>query len=148
MANGVFNIAKGKVAYYGSLPGGSDAIIAVPLEATALVVDATMKDYDTLAAILAGASNEQTDLGRTTLASVTVTVDDSGDKVDIDCADFSYASATGNAVGKIVVCYSGDTGTDTDTDIIPMSYHDFAVTPDGTTINVTVAAGGFISAGE
>lgn len=148
MANGIFNIAKGKIAYYGSLPATNDALIAVPLEATGLVADSVMKDYDDLAAIIAGASNEQTTMGRKTLSNVTVTVDDSGDKVDIDCDDFSWASATGNPVGKIVVCYDGDTTTGTDSNIVPISYHDFAVTPDGTTINVTVASGGFASAGE
>ena len=76
MADIVFNCAKGREAYYGSLPGTSDAIIAVPLEASGLVGDSTMVDYDTLAAVLAGASNEQTTMGRETLTGVTVIVPD------------------------------------------------------------------------
>lgn len=148
MGNGVFNIAKGKIAYYGSLPATNDALIAVPLEASGLVADSVMKDYDDLGSITAGASNEQTTMGRKTLSNVTVTVDDSGDKVDIDCDDFSWTAAAGNPVGKIVICYDGDTTTGTDSNIIPISYHDFTVTPDGNDINVTVASGGFASAGE
>lgn len=148
MANGVFNIAKGKIAYYGGLPASSDALIAIPF--SVIESDATIKDYDTLAAILGGSNTEQTTMGRTTLSSVTVTVDDSGDKVDIDCADFSYtgANAAGSATVKMIICYDPDTGTGTDSTLVPISYHDFAVTPDSNDINVTVASGGFASAGE
>ena len=67
MADIVFNIAKGKVGYYASLPAASDALIVVPIEATGIVADATMADYDTLSDLLAGASNEQTTMGRKTV---------------------------------------------------------------------------------
>jgi len=139
----VFNVAKGRTAYYASLPAANDALIVVPLEATGLEGDATLKDYDNLGALLAGASNEQTTMGRKTLSTVTVTVDDANDWVDIDAADPVWSAATGNAVGAIVVCYDPDTTAGDDTTLIPLSKHDFAVTPNGGDITAVLASGGF-----
>lgn len=141
MADIVMNIAKGKVAHLASLPATNDALVAVPLEAAGLVADATMADYDTLAEILAGASNEQTTIGRKTLASVTVTVDDVADDVEVDSADFAWTAATGNAVGCIVICYDPDTTGGSDADLIPLTKHDVAFTPDGTDVQVPIASG-------
>lgn len=128
MADKVFNIAKGQLGYYASLPGTSDALIAVPLEAAGLVDDATMEDYATLADLLAGASNEQTTIGRKTLTSVSVTVDVANDCVTIDCDDFSWLSPSGNALGAVVICYDPNTGTSTDATRIPLTKHDLVVT--------------------
>ena len=138
MANIVFNQALGRVAYYGSLPATNDALIAVPIEATGIVSDATMRDYDDLSTLLAGASNEQTTMGRKTLASVTVTVDDTNDRVAVDCADITWTAATGNAISALVICYDPDTTTGTDTDLIPLVKCDFAITPDGSDVTATV----------
>lgn len=143
----IFNIAKGRIAYFGGLTGGAnDALIIVPLESAGLVADATMIDYDTLADILAGASNEQTTMGRKTGASVTVTVDDTNDRVDIDMSDITWTAATGNAVGALVVCYDPDTTGGTDADLVPISKHDFVVTPNGGDITGQVATAGFARA--
>lgn len=147
MADVIFNIAKGREAFYGDLSGTNDALIAVPLEATGLVADATMIDYDTLAAVLAGASNEQTaNMTRKTLASVTVTVDDTNDRVYIDAADVVWTAATGNATGALLICYDPDTTGGTDSDIIPISKHDFAVTPAGGDVTAQFNAAGIFRA--
>lgn len=139
MANIVFNQALGRLAYYASLPATNDALIMVPLEATGLVDDATMRDYDTLDAILAGASNEQTTMGRKTLASVTATVDDTNDRVNLDAADVTWTAATGNAIGAVVICYDPDTTTGTDADLIPLTKHDVTMTPDGSDFTLTIS---------
>lgn len=147
MADGVFNIAKGRAAAYGDNVGtGNAALILVPLEATGLVADTVMEDYDTLAAVLAGASVEQTTLGRKTITACTVTTDDTGDQVTVDFADQTYTAGTGNACGKMLVCYDSDTTTGTDANIIPLTFHDWTVTPDGNDIVVQVATGGFYAA--
>jgi hypothetical protein len=143
MANVIFNVAKGRIAALAALPQTNDALIIVPLESAGLVSDATMIDYDTLAAVLAGPSNEQTTMGRLTASGVTVTVDDTNDRVDIDMTDPVWVAATGNAVGALVVCYDPDTTGGTDTDLIPLSKHDFVVTPNGGNITGQVAATGF-----
>lgn len=139
MADLVFNVAKGKVAYYASLPATNDALIAVPIETAGIVSDATMRDYTDLATLLAGASNEQTTMGRKTLGTVTVTVDQTNDRVDADSADITWSAATGNAISAIVICYDPDTTTGTDADLIPLTRHDFTATPDGTDLTATVA---------
>lgn len=146
MADGVFNIAKGKVKYYTELSAASDALIIVPIESAGLEVDDTLNNYDDLAALLAATNNEQTTMGRRTVTTVTNTVDDTGNTFDADFADPVWAAATGNAVGKLVVCYDPDTTVGTDADLVPLTYHDFVVTPDGTDITGTVAASGFYRA--
>lgn len=140
MANLVFNVALGRLAHYASLPAANDALIMVPLEAAGLVSDATMRDYDTLADLLAGATNEQTsNMTRKTLTSVTVTVNDTDNRVDIDCADVTWTGATGNAIGAVVICYDPDTTTGTDADLIPLTKHDVAMTPDGSDLTLTIS---------
>lgn len=142
----VFNIAKGKVKYYCELPASADALIVVPLEAAGLEADATLKDYDDLATLLAGSSNEQTTMGRKTLSSATITVDDTNDRVDIDIADLTWTGATGNAIAKLLVCYDNDTGAGTDANIVPLTAHSFDITPDGSDVTAQIAASGFFRA--
>lgn len=146
MADLVLNIALGKVAYLAGLPATNDALIVVPLEATGLVADSVMKDYDDLSTLLAGATNEQTTLGRKTITAVTVTVDDTNDRVDADFADVTWTAATGNAIGALLVCYDGDTTAGTDTNIVPLTKHDFTVTPDGSDLVAQIATAGFYRA--
>jgi hypothetical protein len=139
MANFVFNQAKGRFAYYSTLPAVNDALIVVVLEAAGLEADATLKDHDNLALLLAGTSNEQTTMGRKTAVNVTVTVDDVLNLVDVDQDDVTWTAATGNPTGALLVCYDPDTTGGTDADIIPLTKHDFTVTPDGS--DVTAAFG-------
>ena len=147
MADIVFNIAKGRVAYYAGLPAASDALIVVPIETTGIVADATMIDYDDLSTLLAGASNEQSTMGRKTITSgVTVTTDDTNDRVDVDMADIVWTAATGNAISALLVCYDGDTGAGTDANIIPLVKLDCVMTPDGSDFTAVIAAAGFYRA--
>lgn len=139
MANIVFNIALGKVAYYAGLPLTNDALIAVPIETSGIVADSAMRDYHDLSTLLAGASNEQTTMGRKTLSGVTVTFDDTNDRVAVDCSDITWTAASGNAISAIVICYDPDTTTGTDSDLIPLTKHDFAITPDGSDVTATIA---------
>jgi hypothetical protein len=146
VADIAFNIAKGKAAYLAGLPAANDALKAIPIETSGIVSDATMRDYDDLATLLAGASNEQTTMGRKTCASVTVTVDDTNDWVLIDCADITWTAATGNAISAIVIVYDPDTTSPTDANMIPLAKLDCVVTPAGGDITYQVASGGFYKA--
>jgi hypothetical protein len=146
VADFVFNIAKGKVKYYAELPAANDALVIVPIEATGIEADATLKDYDDLATLLAGASNEQTTVGRKTLTAATITVDDTNDRVDIDIADQTWTAATGNVIGALLVCYDPDTTGGTDSTLVPLTKHDFAVTPDGSDLTAQIASAGFYRA--
>ncbi|MFJ8146042.1 hypothetical protein ACIQ6R_13310 [Streptomyces sp. NPDC096048] len=144
MADLVTNIGKGRHVYYAGVAeaGTGGAVLrAVVLEATGLEGDDALQDYDTLAALLAGASNEQVTMGRKALTAVAVTVDDVGNKASWTAGDLVWADATGNPTGKIVICFDPD-GTNADAGMIPLTVHDFAVTPDGTSITASVGAGG------
>ena len=139
MANIVFSVALGRLAYYASLPAANDALILVPLEASGLETDAVLRDKDTLTDVVAGTTNEQTTIGRKTLASVTVTVDDTNDRVALDAADVTWTSPTGNAIGAVVICYDPDTTGGTDADLIPLTKHDLTWTPDGNSFTLAIA---------
>jgi hypothetical protein len=147
MADGVFNIAKGKIAYYAGLPATNDALILVLLKSAGLEADDTLNNYDDLAALLAAANDEMTFTGyaRRTLGSVTVTVDDTNNRVDIDAADpasFTNTGGAAEACGKAVIVYDPDTTTGTDSTLVPLFYYDCAVSFDvgvATTISFNAA---------
>jgi hypothetical protein len=141
------NIAKGKFARYAALPETNDALIWVILKASGLESDATLRDYDDLAAILAAANDEETATGyaRVTATGVTVTVDDPNDRVDVDCADPSWTTTGALASGKIVCCYDNDTTAGTDSSLVPLFMDDFVVALTGT-VTYQVAASGFARA--
>lgn len=151
MADGVFNIAKGKFAYYATLPAANDALIVVLLKAAGLEADDVLNNYDDLAALLAATNDEAdfTNYSRKTLASVAVNIDDTNNRTDTDAADVVYLAAggaTNNSVGKAIICYDPDTTGGTDSSIIPLTYHDCVFTTDGTDQTVALAAAGFARA--
>lgn len=140
MANFTFNIAKGRVGHYATLPAAADALILVPLETTGLETDAVLIDKADLAAVLAGTTNEQTTAGRKTLASVTSAADNTNDRWNADAADVVYTGVVAsNAISSWVICYDPDTGVGTDADLIPLTKHDLPWTPDGNDFTIAIA---------
>lgn len=149
MAAVIFNIAKGKFARYAMLPETADALVVLVLVTAGLQSDATLIDYDTVSDILAAANDEATFTGyaRVTASGVTVTVDDTNNWVDVDCADPQWSPTTAQAIGKIIVAYDNDTGAGTDANLIPLFADDFALTtPTSGTVTYQVASGGFARA--
>lgn len=141
MADGMFNIGRGRLQKH--MEDGDDLILVLLKVAEA---DDTLNNYDTLAALLAGSNTEAdfTNYARKTVlnASVTVTVDDSGNVVDVDIPDQTWTSAGGasnNTLVKAVICIDGAS----DAARIPITHHDFAVTTDGSDLTAQVASGGF-----
>lgn len=155
MADFVFNIAKGRVAELYNRVDTNDpadsALIIVIIDANG-DTDATMKDRDTLAALLGGTANEVTNGGyaRKTLTDSDLTAfapDDANDRVDLDIADQTWTGvAAGDSWTDLLVCYDNDTTGGDDTNIIPLTSHDFAVTPDGSDITAQVNSAGFFRA--
>lgn len=155
MADLVFNIAKGRVAEFVNRVDQNDpansALIIVLIDANG-VSDATFRDYDTLAALLAGSANEITNSGyaRKTLTDsdiATISPDDTNDRMDVDIPDQTWTSvAAGDTITDLLVCYDSDTTGGTDSNIIPLTLHDFAVTADGTDITAQINAAGFYRA--
>jgi len=145
----VFNIAKGKTAYYAGLPATNDALIAVLLKSSGLESTATLQDYDDLSTLLAAANDEATftSYARQTCGSVTVTVDDTNNRVDVDCADISWTVGSSQALGMLVICYDNDTTGGTDSNLIPLVMDDaVATTPAVGTLTYQVATSGFFRA--
>ena len=148
MANIVFNIAKGRVIELYNRVESNDpansALILVPIETTALEADATLIDVDTLTALLAGTTNEQTTMGRKTLTDADLAAlpapTDGSDYYEISLPTVTWTAATGNAISKIAVCYDSDTTGGTDANIIPLTMFDFAQTPSGADIQMTTGA--------
>lgn len=146
MADGVFNIAKGQIAYYAGLPATNDALILVLLKTAGLEADDTLNNYDNLSLLLAAANDEAdfTGYARRTLTGVTVVVDDTNNRVDIDAADPAAYTNTGatQAVSKAVIVYDPDTTTGTDTTLVPLFYYDCVVNFDtgvATTVSFNAA---------
>lgn len=156
MANFVFNIAKGRIGEYANRVNSNDptnaAFIIVVLATSGLESDATLIDKDTLADVVSGATNEvtNTNYARKTLdqtGGITITTDDTNDRVDIDIPDQTWtAVASGDGWSKLLVCYDSDTTAGTDSNIVPLTAHDFVVTPDGSDVIAQIATAGFFRA--
>lgn len=155
MADFVFNVAKGRVAEFYNRVKSNDpansALIIVVIDANG-DTDATMRDRDDLAALLGGTANEvtNTNYARKVLTDAdlaALSIDDTNDRIDLDIPDQTWtAVAAGTAWTDILVCYDSDTTGGTDSNIIPLTCHDFAVTPDGSDITAQIAAAGFFRA--
>lgn len=155
MADFVFNISKGRVAELANRVNNNDpteaSLLVVVLATSGLESDATLEDKDDLAAIVSGTTNEVTNSGYarkqlTEAGGVTVTTDDSNNRVDVDIPDQTWtAVAAGDGWSKLLVCYR-PTNAGADSTAIPLTAHDFIVTPDGSDITAQIASGGFFRA--
>ena len=153
MANDVLNFSRGKYAYYGNsalgLNPANSRLVIVVLEAAE--ADADLANHNDLAALLAEEGNtEATSTGYArkehASAGVTWSKDDTGNtaKVVIDENDTwtSVSQADSESWVKLLVCYDADNEAGTDADIIVLSQHDFAVTPNGGDITAEYSADG------
>ena len=143
MADIVFNVALGRVA-----EKAADGATLKLLVLQAADSDAVLKDLDTVSAVLANGSTTEatfTNYARATLGSITVTVDDSGDTVNVYCADITFSSAGGatNNTCTDVIIYEEVTN---DSDSIPLVMLDAAFTTDGNDVTLQFNANGFFSA--
>lgn len=157
-ADFVFNIAKGRVAELYNRVDTNDpansALIILLLASTGIEADATLKDVDTITALVSGTTNEatNTNYARKTLTDADLAAfapDDTNDRVDLDIPDQTWTAVANDGTGAIsdlVIAYDSDTTGGTDANIVPLTLHDFAVTPDGSDITAQIAAAGFFRA--
>jgi hypothetical protein len=154
VADIVFNIAKGRVVELFNRVDTNDpansALVIVPVDVGA-TSDATIRDFDTLAAVLAGGVTERTTGGwnRKTLTDADITFpapDDTNDRFDVDIPDQTWTAVTAGAVTDLIICYDNDTTAGTDSNLIPLTMHDFAITPDGSDVQAVINAAGFFRA--
>lgn len=147
MADFTFNISKGRVAELYNRVESNDpansALVIVAINANA-VTDATLKDLDTLEAVLATAANEVTNVGyaRKVLTDADLTalaVDDTNDRMPLDVGDQTWTGVeAGDGWTDLVFCYDPDTTAGTDANLVPLTCHDFVITPDGSSITATI----------
>lgn len=145
-----FNRAKGRAVEFAERVNANDpansAFVWSLWNITAS--DATERDLDDFAAIEASGTNAELTSGtnanyvRKTLAdgALTITYDDTNDRVDVDCADQTWtALGAGTAITAAISGYDSDTTAGTDANIIPVTQHDFAITPDGSDVTAQIA---------
>ena len=161
MADLVINRSKGRVVELANRvnlndPANSIFVVAL-IAATGVELDSVHIDKDDFAALVSGATNFATNTGSTpkTLDNATggivVTTDDTNDRTDIDFPDQTWTAVANDGTGAIsdlVTGYKPDStaGTLADSSVVPMTWHDFAVTPDGSDIVAQVNAAGFFRA--
>ena len=155
MADGVFNISKGKVAEYvervaNNDPANSVLVVVLGLGA---ITDATLKDLDDLAAVEADAGFSESVDGSyarkvvdQTDGSLGSTVDDTNDRMDSDLSDQTWTGMTGETLTRLLICYDSDSTGGTDSAIVPCTFHDFSVTTDGSDLTAQFNSQGFFSA--
>lgn len=159
MADLVFNVAKGRVAeLYNRVDSGDPStarlkIVVFNITGGASAQDTALRDADTLAAIEAITDvSEVTNTGydRKVLTSSDTSAlspDDTNDRMDLDIPDQTWtAVSSGDAWHKLVVVYFADGASGADSTGIPLTAHDFAVTPDGSDITAVINASGFFRA--
>ena len=144
MADGVFNIAKGRVVEKIADSAANLEVVLLKVNET----EADLVDHDDMAALLA-ASNTEADFdnyARKTGITGTVTVDDTNNRVDCDIPDQTWTSAGGstdNTLTKAIICYRESAG---DANLVPLTHHDFTSTTDGSTLTLQIGANGFYRA--
>ena len=143
MANGPFNVAKGRaIEWYNRIESNDPANSAYILVlATGAATDATLRDYETLSALLGDAGVTEanfTNYVRKTLTDAELAAfpgpDNTNDRYDVTLPDTTWTAAgngTNNTLTRLFVCYDSDTTGGTDANIIPVAFHDFAVTTNG-----------------
>ena len=145
MADFVFNISKG--AFVEKIRDGATSVLVLLLQAAES--DATLRDRDTVADILAQGGNTEatfTNYARKTGLTGTITVDDVNDRVDADIADQTWIDAGGaanNNLTDLIIAYQESAS---DAGRIPLSCHDFVITTDGSDLTAQVNAAGFARA--
>jgi hypothetical protein len=120
MADLIFNIAKGRLVQLAkNVDDGSPA-------ASRLILNGWNRK--TLAA-----------------ADVTLTLDDTGNTYSVDITDQSW-TPTADAVTDLLLAYDADNAAGTDSDLVPLAWYDFAITPDGSQVTAQINASGAFSA--
>lgn len=158
MADFTFNVALGRVVELYNRVQANDpansALVVVVLKAGVISSDATLKDCATLAAVLAsGTTAEATNTGYArkvltdaNLTAISPDLTNDWEALSIPSQTWTAVAAAGGAWAKLLICYDADTTAGTDANIIPLTAHDFAVTPTGSDIAATVPATGFFRA--
>lgn len=154
MADGVFNISLAEVKHYSARArdNAGEALTVVLLQANE--AQDTLEDYDDLAALLSVAGNTEADFtnyARKEIVGtdITVTVDDTNNRVDIDVPDQRWNNAGGttdNTLTKLLLVFDPDTSVADDAVMVPLTHADFTPTTDGSDLVAEFDAAGYFRA--
>lgn len=151
MGNFVHNKSKGRVSEFGERVNANDPTNSVFLmaliSASGVEADSVLLDKADWGALVSGATDFATNTGSTRKSidqtgGITVTYDNVNDRVDVDIPDQTWTAVANDGTGAIsdvATGYDSDSTAGTDANVIPMTFHDFAVTPDGSDITAQVA---------
>lgn len=130
MAAFTFNIAKGRIVELFLRAPNGQAILLQTAES-----DSVLKDYDTLADLLASSGNVElahASYSRKTGIAGVVVIDDALDETRVDISPVLWPGLSGSPIVKALMCYQHPaTGI-----VIPLTGHDVAITPDGGDVNL------------
>ncbi|MEQ1675068.1 MAG: hypothetical protein ABL876_00125 [Chitinophagaceae bacterium] len=153
MADGVFNIAKGRFGELFNRVDSNDpanSVLVVSLYST-VSADDTLNDATTLAVVVSGGSTEATftNYARVIWTDTNIALgspDNTNNRFDYPAPNPIWTSAggaTNNTLAKLVISYDSDSTGGADSAIIPMTYHDFVITTNGGNLTGTVNGSGF-----
>lgn len=145
MTNQVGNISKGRFVEFAIRINANDPVNSVLvidlLATTGLEVDSVLLDKDTFTDLVSGATNFATGTGwaRKSIdntGGITVTVDDTNDRTDVDIPDQTWTAVADAAddVSRLATGYDSDSTAGTDANIVYVSSHDFIIQPDGSDV--------------
>lgn len=146
MTNFTFTIAAGRGVRYCDLALGTDRLAIVLLQSSGYQGDATVRNYNTLANILATANLEATftNYARIFVTSgITITPDTTNHKNTVSIANLTWSAAggvTNNTLAKLLICYQPTSGA-TDAQTVPLFSCDVSATTSGSDYKATIAAG-------
>lgn len=145
MADIVFNRAKGAAHQLAKdNPNSWEVVLLESAES-----DGDLADHDDVDSMLGAGGNTEagfTNYSRKTGITVTDTIDDGNDRVDLDMPDQTWEDAgngSNESLAKAVVCVQ--TGAD-DSSLIPVVALDFTPTTDGSDITLEFDSDGFYRA--
>lgn len=148
MGDFIFNRAKGRFVEWAERVNSNDPTNAV---FTIMVIDTsasdgTLLDLDSFDAILDDGDTAEvtnSNYARKVIdqsGGLTITYDDTNNRVDLDLPDQTWtAVAAGDSWTDGVVGYDSDSTGGDDEDVLPVSQHDFPITPDGGDITAQIA---------
>jgi len=156
VVNLMHNIAKGRMAEWhwrvdNNDPAASALIVSV-WNNDGSSTDDNVRDADSVAAIeaLTGVTERVTSgWARKTLTDTELSallIDDTNDRVDADIPDQVWTAVTAGTATDVGIALDKDTAAGTDSDILPGTWHDFAVTPDGSDVTAQIATAGYFRA--
>jgi len=158
VANFVFNITKGRVAELCNRVDTADptnaVLVVVLLAATNLETQTTLQDKVSFADLVSGTTRESTNSGyaRKVLTGAAIgpfAPDQVNDLFQITIPNQTWTAVQNDgtgAIGALVVGYQRDSTSPGDANILPLTHHTFAVTPDGADITAQIGTSGIYQA--